>query len=551
MNTTDAHHTTRSRWLMFAFLVLAALWFTTLGTRRLLEPDEGRYAEISREMIVTGDWLTPRLNGIKYFEKPALQYWATALAYQAFGLNEFAVRLWTGLTGFAGVLFAWFTAARLYSVPVGRMTAAILGSLLLYVTMGHLDTLDMGLAFFLELATFGFLLAQDSPLHSRAERNWMLIAWLATALGFLSKGLVAGILPVLSLLAYSAVTREFSPWKRLHIGLGLSLFLLLSLPWIIAVSLANPEFPYFFFLHEQFERFLTTIHQRDAPWWYFLPLLAIGALPWTSLWLAAVKSSWRADAGAGFQPRRFLWIWIAVVVIFFSASHSKLPPYIAPVFPALALLTAEALPRMRAVTVRWHFILVASLLAALSLTVALVPNTIAGERSIDLVDALRPETAASFAIVALAAACAAWLLRKQALQMAVLAMGLGTALGLNLLIYGADALQGSRSGYQLAVQLRPQLTAASTLYSVDQYEQTLPFYLERTMKLVVYRGELDFGLSQQPELWLPDIDAFLRAWAYDAHPVAVLRPELYAELIKRTPMKIIAQQTNLLAVTKP
>jgi len=247
-----------------------------------------------------------------------------------------------------------------------------------------------------------------------------------------------------------------------------------------------------------------------------------------------------------------LWVWIAVVMAFFSASHSKLPPYIVPLFPAFAVLTAEALPRLRAATVRRHFIAVAIVIGALALAVALVPNTIAGSGSIDLVDALRPETAGSLFVIALSAAGAAWLLRKQALQLAVLSMGFGAALGLNLLIYGADALATTRSGYALAMQLKPQLTAASTLYSVDQYEQTLPFYLGRTMKLTLYRGELDFGLTQQPELWLPDVDAFLHAWAYDVQPIAVLRPELYAELTQRgVAMKIIARQANLLAVAKP
>src|SRR5689334_12058440 len=103
------------RWFLFTLLAIAILWFATLGTRRLLDPDEGRYAEISREMLVTGDWITPRLNGIKYFEKPPLQYWATAVAYEAFGQNEFTARLWLGLTSFAGVIFAWFAASRLFS----------------------------------------------------------------------------------------------------------------------------------------------------------------------------------------------------------------------------------------------------------------------------------------------------------------------------------------------------------------------------------------------------------------------------------------------------
>src|SRR5258708_19732544 len=96
----EPHLTSSSRWLLLAFLVLTVAWFATLGTRRLLEPDEGRYAEISREMVVTGDWLTPRLNGIKYFEKPPLQYWATAAAFSAFGFQQWAARLCTALTGF-------------------------------------------------------------------------------------------------------------------------------------------------------------------------------------------------------------------------------------------------------------------------------------------------------------------------------------------------------------------------------------------------------------------------------------------------------------------
>ncbi|MGD9843420.1 MAG: phospholipid carrier-dependent glycosyltransferase [Steroidobacteraceae bacterium] len=533
-------------------LLFGILWFGTLGSRRLVEPDEGRYAEIPREMLATGDWVTPRLDGLKYFEKPPLQYWATAVAYQTLGQNEFAARLWTGLTGFLGIVLLWFAAGHLFNSRVGYTAAAILASSLLYVVMGHLTTLDMGLSFFLELAVFSFLLAQRSPPKSSTERYWMWVAWAATALGFLSKGLVALILPTFTLLIYTVVTRETSAWKRLYVLSGLPLFLLISVPWIVAVSLQNPEFPRFFFYHEQFERFLTSVHERDAPWWYFLPLIVVGSLPWLSIFLSSFKSSWCADVNNRFQVRRFLWIWIIAVVTFFSMSHSKLAPYITPIFPAIALLTADSLTRMRTRTAQWHLFAMAGILAALAISIALLPNGVAGPDAVDLVADLRPFVASGFAAAACGVVVALWLLMRNHQQAAVIAMGLGTLFGLSLLIYGADALRTTRSAHSLAVQLAPQLKPDTTLYSISQYPQTLPFYLHRTITLVGYRGELDFGLTQEPSLGLDGIDDFLHAWSNAPHPIAILRTDVFEQLKQRgVMMEIVATHHDLLAISKP
>src|SRR4051812_43888145 len=164
--------------LLLAVLVIAALFvgFDNME-RALANPDEGRYAEIAREMAATGDWVTPRLNGIKYFEKPALQYWATAAAFEAFGENDWTARLWSGITGFCGVLLAWFAARRLYGETAGRLAAAVLGTSVMYFAVAHLNTLDMGLTFFLEAALVAFLCAQAAAPASREERRWMLAVW--------------------------------------------------------------------------------------------------------------------------------------------------------------------------------------------------------------------------------------------------------------------------------------------------------------------------------------------------------------------------------------
>src|SRR5574340_699124 len=144
-------------WLLTA---IAAIWFANLEYRTLVKPDEGRYAEIPREMVASGDWVTPRLNELKYFEKPPLQYWATATAYTLFGEHQWTSRLWTGLTGFAGILLVWFAGLRLFGREAAGYAALLLSSSLLYVLMGHINTLDMGVTFFITLGIFGLLLAQ-------------------------------------------------------------------------------------------------------------------------------------------------------------------------------------------------------------------------------------------------------------------------------------------------------------------------------------------------------------------------------------------------------
>ena len=156
----------RGLWLML--LVFVILWFGNLEYRKLIRPDEGRYAEIPREMVVSGDWTTPRLNDLKYFEKPPLQYWATAVAYEVFGEHQWTSRIWAALTGFAGILLAWFTATRLFGREAGIYATLLLGSSMLYAMMAHVNTLDMGVTFFITLGIFSLLIAQKEELATAA-----------------------------------------------------------------------------------------------------------------------------------------------------------------------------------------------------------------------------------------------------------------------------------------------------------------------------------------------------------------------------------------------
>ena len=325
-----------SIWLLA--LILAAVWFANLETRKLVRPDEGRYAVVPLEMVRTGDWVTPRQNGLKYFEKPAFQYWATAAAYEVFGVAHWTSRLWPALSGFLGVLLAGFVGARFWGLPTGLLAATVAASSPLYALIAHVNTLDMGVTFFLNLGLLSLMLAQreggfSSPTggsptgapHNRARRNWMWLAWAALGLAVLSKGLIGAALPAAALIVYTLWSRDWALWKRMHFFSGLLIFFAVTAPWFVVVSLRNPDFFQFFFIHEHFERFLTKAHSRVGPPWYFVPILLAGMLPWTSLMVDAGLRALRREPGNGFQPKRFLLAWSLFVFVFFSASSSKLP----------------------------------------------------------------------------------------------------------------------------------------------------------------------------------------------------------------------------------
>ena len=315
------------------------IWFANIDYRRLVHPDEGRYAEIPREMAATGDWLTPRLNGIKYFEKPALQYWLTAATYEAFGVRHWTARLWPALAGFLNVLFVGYVGLRLAGPTLGLYSAAALGSCVWFALNAHILTLDAGLTLWMSVGLGALFLAQRASATTRERRGWMWAAWAALALATLSKGLIGVVLPGAALVAYTLATRDWALWRRLHLVSGGAIFLAMTAPWFVAVSVKNPEFFDFFFIHEHFTRFLTGEHRREGAWWYFVPIFVVGILPWLAVFFGTVVGMWTGAASDenGFNWQRFALVWSAVIFIFFSASGSKLPSYVLPIFPALAL----------------------------------------------------------------------------------------------------------------------------------------------------------------------------------------------------------------------
>lgn len=541
--------------LLLLLTLLAVAWFGTLGHRQLINPDEARYAEIAREMLASGDWLTPRLNDLKYFEKPALQYWATATAFTLFGEHEWTARLWSALCGFCGLLVTAFAALRLWGRSAAFHAGGVLTGSLLWVVTAHINTLDMGVSFFLASAIFCFVLAQRDAATARETRNYMWLGWLALGLAILNKGLIGVVLPAATLVLYTIWQRDLAIWRKLHLLSGLALLLTITAPWFIAVSLANPEFAHFFFIHEHFERFLTKVHDRYQPMWYFIPILLVGMSPWLTLMFATLRDAVQQEPEKKFQPRRFLLLWCLVVFAFFSASSSKLPTYILPLFPAVAALIgaySAGLGARKPQGLLWHALPVALLGAGLLLLAPLVLQKASDPARIELYAAYLPWLRSASAALLLGGLLGVFLARAARPQASMLSLACGGMLFAQLVLLGHNSLAPTNSSAQLAASIRDQVSPEAPFFSVYMYDQGLPFYLRRSLTVVAFRGELAFGMQQEPHKSIPDLAGFEQAWRAAPDAWAVIEASAYNQFqAEGWPMLVVARDVRRVVVRKP
>ena len=536
------------RWLYGGLAVLlVVVWLATLANRPLFNPDEGRYAEIPREMLSGGDWVIPHLNGLDYIEKPPLQYWATAWMYRFFGVSEFSARLYTALTALGTVALVGLLGTRIWGRETGWRAAAVLSGMIMVIVLGQLITLDMSLTFYMTASLTGFLLAQRP---GEAGLKWMLMAWIGAALGVLTKGLVAAAIPAAVLIIYSLCRRDVAPWLRLRWSWGLPLFLAIAVPWHWLAALRLGDFLQFFFVHEHFARYLTPIADRQEPWWFFGMVFLIGTIPWTMPALRVLVGGWRDRAlNAQFSPAFFLWLWVLFVCVFFSLSDSKLMPYILPAMPALAVLIA-ALP---IATLKRDFLITSILTAIVGLALGiasfylpvLVPASANRPYFLLLAKPLRE-------VAALLLVSGVYVLIQGARDAtrAGVFLGVGWCLAGLLLMRTATLLAPIYSGIDLAKAL-PAADGDAPLYSVRTYDQSLTFYLQRTVMLVGYRGELDYGLRKAPSGEIADVDEFLRLWDSQTRGYAVMDKRTFNNFKERgVPMRTVGQNVGQVMVAR-
>lgn len=519
--------------------------------RALAHPDEGRYSEISREMVASGDWVTPRLNGIKYFEKPPLQYWATAASFRLLGESEFTARIYTALCGLAALLAVGFAARRLAGDDAALLAVAVLLSSPYFLGMGGVVTLDMGLTAWTTVAVCAFLLAMTGPEADR--RRWMLVAWAGMALAVLSKGLIGIVFPAAAIFLHCLVNRDWRLVAKLEWTRGIGLFLAISVPWFVLVSAANPEFPQFFFVHEHFERFLTKGHRREQPWWFFWPILFIGFLPWMLTLVPAAIEAWRRENARDVFPwRRFALLWSAFVMLFFSASGSKLPAYILPVFPVFALVLGDWLARTPAQKL-WKSVFVLAPLLVVVIAVAWgAPERASSNWTRELYAAARPWIVAGLAVLALAMAAGAIALRAGRKPVALAIIVAASLVFIDFVVSGYERLAPRQSGQEIAAVMKRSLGSSARVYSVGYYDQTIPFYLGRTVTLVDYRDEFSPGLKREPGLALATLESFESDWMRPGDAMAIIHPTLHEKLVTRgLAMTLLYRDERRIVVRKP
>ncbi|MGE5176548.1 MAG: glycosyltransferase family 39 protein [Hyphomicrobiales bacterium] len=477
--------------MIAAWAVAALALVLSCGYLGLIEPTETRYAEIGREMLGRGDWLIPHLNGIAHFHKPPLAYWASAAGMAVAGVNEWGARIGAAL---AGGFLLWCTAriARRHASAIAMaaiggasdeeahgvearagLTASVapllLASTALFFALSHQLASDI----FLAACVGGFYAAYLAP--EGRGRLWLFVALGA---GFMAKGPVVFVHTIAPLLVLALIRRSRTPIRPLGSGLGWLLFAVIALPWYVIAAARTPGLLPYFLGNQIWERYATTLHRRSGPWWYFLPIVLAGALPWTIAAFTNVRRALRAPLGP------LLFAWLVVPVLFFSTSGSKLPAYVLPEFAALAVLAGAALAA-RGRVAAWGS---AAFLAAIAIAIeAAGPPGLA--RAVGAVHAktLPLPPLAHFATVAFAVAALACVARAPRAACAIALIGW---YGLFGAFKTAEGPLGSPRA--LAGVLERARSADEPIVEIGSFNAGVPFYLRTTVDLVEVPRDVDF-----------------------------------------------------------
>jgi 4-amino-4-deoxy-L-arabinose transferase-like glycosyltransferase len=326
-------------------LLVAALSFLVgLGRGAISDTDEAFYAEASREMVESGNWLTPHYDYEPRFQKPVLYYWLTSATYLGLGPTELAARLWSALSGIGLVLITTACGRRWFDELTGLLAGAIVATSFGYFALARMSLPDLPLAFFITLTIWAVFIATLE--REREPRRWLLLAALGAGLGFLTKGPLAIVIPLIVTMPILLMERRTFNIRKSDVGMALVCLIAIAAPWYVAMGVTHgTEYLQGFFVGDNFERFATARFNDPRPFWFYLPVLAGGLLPWTPLalvWLGPVTQFLMRRRDISTLDLRLL-LWAALPLAFFTLSVGKQPRYILPVLPPLALLLAGSI----------------------------------------------------------------------------------------------------------------------------------------------------------------------------------------------------------------
>jgi 4-amino-4-deoxy-L-arabinose transferase-like glycosyltransferase len=489
------------RLMLIALLLLVVAYGFFLFWRGCFDPDEGRYAEIPREMIERGDWMEMRMMGFRYYEKPILSYWLTAPAIALFGPQDWAARLPLLLPLCGTLLLMRWLVRRHWARAVA--TPALLTMLTLagiFTGLGLLMT-DTFLVLWFALVCVALFHAYAAGATPANRRNGLLLAATAGVLGFMTKGAVAVVLPGAALFCWLLWERRLRQLWTWWLLAAAALFIGILVPWLWWLEQHNPGFVKYFVIDEHLSRFTGTrsMQGHPEPWWFFLALTPVMLLPWTLFGVRAIARGW----GRHDSLTRFLVCWSVIVIVFFSISSGKLMSYILPAFPALGLLIGrwglgEPLrdePRDRRL---WTIGLVAPFIVILMLVL------LWGVSWFQLVPTRVPQVAGASALLFIPMAIALWLVRRDLRTFAGVWLLVSSALlGLALLcspLAGLNFnvmihLNNSILYKQIVERLKPE----DQLVMFFDYRPALVYYTQRDVIAFQMKNELAFGMAAEPQ----------------------------------------------------
>jgi 4-amino-4-deoxy-L-arabinose transferase-like glycosyltransferase len=520
-------------------LIIGTLFGATLGRYPLAAPDGARYAEIPREMVVTGDYITPHLNGVKYFEKPPLFYWLQAISIKAFGANEVAVSIVNALMALGCALLIYLTGRKLYGRLNGVIASFIFATSSLVFALTRIVTLDMALAFFITGSLCSFVLSTQLPLGiKRSSYLWMMYVF--AALAVMTKGLVGVAFPCLIVLAWTMVFGQWRNIKTYKIISGIFIFLLITLPWHILVQIKNPEFLQFYFTEQHFLRYATNYAGRVQKWWFFPSLLLCGLYPWTVFLPQTIIhhipkhfSEWRQH-----KQTIFLLIWAIVIYSFYTFSNSKLIPYLLPVFPPIAMLLGNYLAtywqnnQHRPITIGFNALFVLNIIMGISaITAIFILNF--NEQTIT-----KQNLYITAACMITGGIISTISYRRRGLASGFTILMLSVSV-LWLYLSPIISIINKQSIKPLIITLQQKLKPDDEVISYGHYYQDLPFYLQRRITVANFAGELEFGMKHQDtKTWMIDTKSFWERWYSNKRVYLITNTQNYRSLQSATTKKM-------------
>lgn len=517
--------------LFFLFFCSLLLLGTFLGDRPLANPDEGRYLEIPREMFLSGDFITPRLNGIKYFEKPPFFYWMEIISFSLFGVNVWAGRLVSAFLSFLLIFGVYGCSRHLFGRETGILGALSLLTCCMYFTFSHMVILDMALTAWTGLGLLFFISGMYTP-PSLKRRLLFYGNSLFLSFAILTKGFVALVVPGGIIFLWLLLYKKWKDLFPLYLPSCLFIFLAVTAPWHILVSIKNPEFAWFYFVHEHFLRFTTKTHGRYQPFWFFIPVLVIGTFPWITYAFSLILASLKKRLFP--EKEGFFFLWITVFFIFFSLSHSKLITYILPLFPALAIILGNYFADPTTFTAMPSRAFKGYLGLAFILGLGGMLYAFLSEDRTEIPQ--RFFYFIPFLMIFLLSPCLIYVFLSSLHQnkREFFSIFFGISLFYLGLSY-CSPLIPYNSTQRLANLLKNKNLKETDIVFYHAYPYDLSFYLNRPtpIPLVSWVGELSYGMKHETRLdWIWSEQRFWKEWNSSKPLCAVLKENLYVSLAK-------------------